>query len=97
MKDCRDNLQLFAFFVAAAVLAQYIASAIIWFFAVYGGFMTLPLFTILAAVILIALVFWVMRELAVDAMIQKVVRIVVVAVFIIWLAGILLGHPIIFN
>ena len=53
--------------------------------------MTIPIIPILVVCLLVALLFWVMAQLGVDAMIQNVVRVIVVVLVVLWLISLLLG------
>lgn len=53
--------------------------------------MTIPIIPILVVCLLVVLLFWVMAQLGVDAMIQNVVRVIVVVLVVLWLISLLLG------
>ena len=45
----------------------------------------------MVALILLALILWVNEQLASDAMVKKVFRVVVVVLFVLWIIGLLTG------
>lgn len=53
--------------------------------------MIIPVIPILVVLILVALLWWVLTQLVIDAMILKVARIVIVVLCVLWLVSILTG------
>lgn len=53
--------------------------------------MELPIWSLVVALILVSLALWVNETLVTDAMIKKVIRVVIVVLFVLWIVGILTG------
>jgi uncharacterized membrane protein YwzB len=53
--------------------------------------MNIPIISIMVVLILVALLWWVIGQLTVDAMILKVARVVIVVLCVLWLVNILMG------
>jgi type IV secretory pathway TrbL component len=54
--------------------------------------MNIPIWSIIVALIIVALLLWVNETLVSDAMIQKVVRVVLVVLFVLYIVGLLTGQ-----
>ena len=53
--------------------------------------MTIPIIPIIVALILVALLWWVCEQLVTDAMILKVIRVVIVVLAVLYIVGLLSG------
>ncbi len=53
--------------------------------------MTIPIISIIIALILVALLWWVCEQLITDAMILKVARVVIVVLCVLYIVGLLTG------
>ena len=56
--------------------------------------MVIPIIPIIVALVLLALVWWITRELAgtIDPFLMKIIRIVLVVVVVLWIIGLLTGY-----
>lgn len=61
--------------------------------------MNIPIVSIMVTLIFVALIWWVISQLAIDAFIVKVVRVVIVVLCVLYLMALLTGNapPISFN
>lgn len=53
--------------------------------------MDIPLWSIIVALVFAALILWANQTLVTDAMIQKVIRVLVVVVFVLYILGLVVG------
>lgn len=53
--------------------------------------MNIPIWSLVVALILVSLALWVNETLVTDAMIKKVIRVVIVVLFVLWIIGLLTG------
>lgn len=56
-----------------------------------GGLMEIPIISILIALILLALLWWVAQQLVTDAFILKIIHVVIVVLVVLWIVGALSG------
>jgi len=54
--------------------------------------MSIPILSIVVALILVALLWWVCTQLIIDAMLLKVAKVVLVVLCVLYLVGLITGH-----